>query len=79
MCWNGLDAAIEIEQATDIEYRGGRFYVTDRFRDCPLRRSYAPHIFLASLLRAEQAMAEYQAERDGAVTNVIPLQERIAG
>lgn len=73
MCWSGLDAAIEVERATEIEYRDGRFYVTDRFGDCPLRRVYCPHVFLASLLHAEQAFAAYQAERSNAESNIVPF------
>lgn len=79
MCWNGLDAAIEVERATEIEYRDGRFYVTDKFGGCKLRRFYTPHVFLASLLKAEQAMAAYQAERGDGEGNVIPMPARIGG
>lgn len=79
MCWNGLDAAIEIDRPTEIEYRDGRFYVTDWLGGCALRRSYGPHVYLASLLAAEQAMAVWQAECDNAPSNILQLQPRLAG
>ena len=81
MCWSGLDAAILVERATEIEYRDGQFYVTDMFGDCPLRRCYTPHVFLASLLKAELAMAAWQAEQSNAPSNVAQLYpvEKLAG
>jgi hypothetical protein len=71
--FRNLDATIFVERATEFEWRDGLFHVTNYCGNSRIQWVYSPHVFLASLLGAEQAMLAYQAEATNAASNVHEL------
>jgi hypothetical protein len=74
--WSMLTAEILVTEPIEIEYRDGFFRVIDVYSDSfSIRRAIPPHIYLANLKRANQALAAWCAEqRRNAVAQFTPEQ-----
>lgn len=82
MCWRELDCTTFVQKPTRFAWRGGNFHLEIELSESAvLRLVYPPDVFLASLLSAEQTMAEFQAEQIAAASNVHELYpvEKLAG
>lgn len=57
-------AAIFTERPTEIEYRDGLFWITDRYEGgVVFRRACRPHLFLASFHQAKAAVAKWSDDQ----------------
>ena len=74
MCWRELDCTTFVQKPTRFDWRGGNFHLEIELSESAvLRLVYPPDVFLASLLSAEQIMADFQAEQRNRASNVTQL------
>ena len=76
--WSMLTAEILVTEPIEIEYRDGFFRVIDVYSDSfSIRRAIPPHIYLANLKRAQQALAVWSSDqRRQAVVHLSPEQSQ---
>jgi hypothetical protein len=75
--WSMLNAEILVTEPIEIEYRDGHFHVVDRYSsEFVIRRAIPPHVYLANLKRANQALAAWCSEQRRKA--VVSLSEEMA-